>query len=158
MFTPIEEQFPGSYAFGRDKARVFTPMGEKKSDDVALRREIGQRLKGFAEEEYGSQTAFAAAIGRSSGQVGDWVSGRKSLTLKILTEISRKTGLSLDWLSSGVGPRKIAPKPTGMQPTDLSDLRSIDARVTVARSLEELTALLLRDIEEQKKKQRPEEK
>lgn len=98
-------------------------MGEKKSDSAA-RREMGERIKEFAEAEYKRQSAFADVIGRSPGQVGDWTSGRKSPTLDVLYEIQEKTGMSVDWVMTGRGPRKVAPKSTG---TDMSDAQDFDA-------------------------------
>ena len=152
MFGHTVNSYTQTYGSSRRKASTFSELSEKKSVEPET---VGSRLREFAKSRFKTLTAFGEAVGLAPSRVSDYVNDRNSPNPEQLQRFA-EVGLNIHWLLTGDGDMD-APKPTGMQPTDLSDLRSIDARVTVARSLEELTALLLRDIEEQKK-QKPEEK
>lgn len=147
MFTLIDEPYPGSYAFGRESARTFTSEVKKKSVGDSA-KEIGDRIKRFAKEMYGSQTAFAEAIGRSTGQVGDWVAGRKVPGGDALKDF-RAVKMSIDWLLSGEGEMLV--KPPTYHPTDMSGAQDFDAdRDTFIETMEEYLARFRRMREQEK--------
>lgn len=97
MFTPIVEQHAGIYANGSKKSRAFSPLGVKN-----VLEDLGARIKQFAKAAYGTQTALAKEIGTTSGQLSDYVSGRKSPGTEILRRLAI-AGLNIHWLLTGEG-------------------------------------------------------
>lgn len=107
-------------------------------------------MKRLAKDKYGSQSALADAIGKTPGQLGDWVSGRRVPGGDILILIRKVTGVSVDWLLTGEG-EMYAPKSPGITPTDMSDAQDFDAdRDMIIETIEEALARLRRMRVEQK--------
>lgn len=97
MFTPNIEQLTSIYAQRREDARAFSSLGEKNFVEG-----IGPRIKAFAKAAFGTQTALAEDLGMSTGQLSDYVSGRKSPGAEFLARL-RERGASVDWILSGKG-------------------------------------------------------
>ena len=55
---------------------------------------------------YGSASALAKAIGRSEGAVRKWLRGESEPNVTDLRALCETTGVRIEWLASGQGPRE----------------------------------------------------
>jgi hypothetical protein len=83
-----------------------------------------QRLRELVEDA-GSVAAIAAMARVSEGAVRSWLSGVEP-TREKLAAISRETGIGLDWLIVGRGPRHFSDVPPGYIAIDFYDLVKSD--------------------------------
>ncbi|MEP0406280.1 MAG: helix-turn-helix transcriptional regulator [Roseibium sp.] len=66
--------------------------------------ELGKRLKLLRKKSvYGDQKSFAAALGFSQAALSNYENGLREPTAAALAAYSRVTGVSLDWLLTGMG-------------------------------------------------------
>jgi hypothetical protein len=73
--------------------------------DGPLKAEIGARIKeGLAES--GGQRAFSAVSGEPIPTISKYVLGKREPKALFLRALNQHTGLSIDWVLTGEGPKK----------------------------------------------------
>jgi transcriptional regulator with XRE-family HTH domain len=63
-------------------------------------KEIGARLRSFAEGRYKSMVAFAESLGVSASQINDYLSGRRTPGNTMQSRL-RDLGCDIEWLMTG---------------------------------------------------------
>ena len=84
----------------------------------------GERLRHFIKMRFGTQKAFAEAIGKSTTQVSFWCNDEQSPGMDVL-QLWREAGLSLDWYASGEGSMDATEVKPEIVPVDFGDVSAM---------------------------------
>lgn len=121
MFTANVEQLGTMYAKSTRDATPACTFFEQTSVETA-----GDRLREFAKEVFGSQTALADAIDMGRSRISDYTSGRRVPGGDVLAKLAA-AGLNVNWLLTGEGGMLA----TGfVHPKDVGDMGEIIGQIS----------------------------
>lgn len=80
------------------KTRTHFSVGE------IVKAEVGERLKRFAQEKFGSLRAFAEVVGTNSNQLSFYTTGKRMPGGELLAKFYDLAGMNINWLLTGEGP------------------------------------------------------